>query len=148
MQNEWLEEDDFEVEIKDECNHLGDDPVENLNETNSREFVRSCIDNFFVGKVMHCGGKIPKYILCSPKMIDMVVSTNLLDSLDIAYSCMKGMSAGDDDERFKFTGEVTDDVRLVNETLTLLSRSGIPQKYAGGLMLLYLRYVKGVKINV
>lgn len=81
-------------------------------------------------------------------MIDMVVSTNLLDSLDMAYSCMKSMAGGDAEDRFKFTGEVTDDVRMVNETLKLLSRSGIPQKYAGGLMLLYLRYVKGVKLNV
>ena len=113
---------------------------------NSKDFVKNCLDKFFSDKNMHCGGKIPKYILTDPKKINLVSKTSLLDGVDIAYESMKFMN--DDEPKNKNLGEITEDIRMVNETLKLLSKSGIPQQYAGGIMLMYLKYVKGIKINV
>ena len=68
----------------------------------------------------------------------------MIDGVKIFYDSVK-------DSNFveaKNTGDITEDIKIVNETLNLLCKSGIPQKFAGGMMLIYLKYVKGIKINV
>lgn len=134
MQNVEFD-DDFENEFND-----NEDVILN----NSKEFLNSCIDRFFADKIMHCGGKIPKYILTDPKKISMVSSTTLIDGVKIVYDSMKDSNFVES----KNKGDITEDIKIVNETLNLLCKSGIPQKFAGGMMLIYLKYVKGIKINV
>lgn len=128
-------DDDLENDLNDS---------ENVLSYNSKEFLKSCIDKFFANKIMHCGGKIPKYILTDPKKISMVSSTTLIDGVKIVYDSMKYSNFVE----AKNTGDITEDIKIVNETLNLLCKSGIPQKFAGGMMLIYLKYVKGIKINV
>lgn len=142
MQNEEFEdeliEDNESEDTKNNCQ-------------NSIDFVKNCLDTFFQDKNMHCGGKIPKYILTDPKKINLVSKLSLLDGVDIAYESMKNMTVDNEEDeknKHKNMSEITEDIKMVNETLKLLSKSGIPQKYAGGVMLIYLKYVKGIKINV
>lgn len=134
MQNEEFD-DDFENDINDSANAISE---------NSKDFLKSCIDRFFADKIMHCGGKVPKYILTDPRKISMVSSTTLIDGVKIAYDSMKDSNFVE----LKKIGDITEDIKIVNETLNLLCKSGIPQKFAGGMMLIYLKYVKGIKINV
>jgi len=134
MQNEEFD-DDFENDLNNSTNVVSE---------NSKDFLKSCIDRFFADKIMHCGGKIPKYILTDPKKISIVSSTTLIDGLKIVYDSMKDSNF----VKAKNTGDTTEDIKMVNETLNLLGKSGVPQKFAGGMMLIYLKYVKGIKINV
>lgn len=139
MQNEDFEED------------FGQDgsPEESSENTElSRDFLYGCIAKFFSDKIMHCGGSIPKYMVCSPNRVDMVMNMSLLDGIDKAYLAMQGMVSAEEEQKCKYTGEVTEDIRLVADSLGVLASCGVPQRFAGGVMLLYLKYVKGVKIDV
>lgn len=139
MQNEDFDEDfvqDGSPEESSECNEY------------SRDFLRDCIAKFFSDKTMHCGGSIPKYMVCSPNRIEMVLNTNLLDCVDRAYLAMRDMVSLEEEMSSRFTGEVTEDIRLVTDALGVLASCGVPQRFAGGIMLLYLRYVKGIKVDV
>lgn len=146
-------EDEIEDELENEIENTSDESLEKVDETdqaseNSKDFVKKCMDKFFADKIMHCGGKIPKYILTDPKKINFVCTTSLIDGVDIAYKSMEDKNSEKETSKAKFLGDATEEIKMVNETLKLLSQSGIPQQFAGGMMLIYLKYVKGIKINV
>lgn len=140
MQNEDFDEDFIQEGVQEESSEF-------IN-GNSREFLTDCIARFFSDKQMHCGGAIPKYLVCSPNRVEMVLNTNLLDGVDKAYIAMRDMVSYDEEMDSRYTGEVTEDVRLVTDALGVLARCGVPQRFAGGVMLLYLKYVKGVRLDV
>jgi len=135
MREDFFEEDFFEDDTDQSL-----DPI-----TQSiHKYVKECIDKFFEDKSMHCGGKIPKYMVTNEKKVLMVVSTSLIDSVDIAYECMRNIS----EEDTKTNGDIATDIKMVNESLSVIGRAGVPQRFAGGMMLMYLKYVKGIQINV
>lgn len=104
--------------------------------------VKQYIEYFFKDKNFFCGGKIPKNILNTERNIYMVVNYDIIKSVQRAYSSLK-----DHEISKECLGEVTGDIRMVSSILEDLSRSNIPQQFAGGMMLLYLELVIGVDIG-
>lgn len=112
-----------------------------------RELALDYIDKFFNDKKLCSGGKIPKYMLHCPKRISMVMNYDIAKGVNHAYRVLKEMVTPEEERRASNTGEATQDIKLVNETLNLLSRSGVPQQFAGGMMILYLEFCEGVNCN-
>lgn len=137
------EDDDFGFDEQEEKESNGSEASSNVS-----DFVKSCIEKFFDDKIMHCGGKVPKYIVNSPKKVSMVINTNLCDAVDKAYESLRGFVSIEEKKAAMFHGEITSDIKMVNEALGILGKSGTPQQFAGGMMILYLKYCKGVEIDV
>jgi len=112
-----------------------------------RELVKKYMVQFFSNKMFHCGGKIPNSLLLAEWRISLVLNYNIVRGVERAYACLEHLITQKDLEDAKLSGEVTDDIKLVNETLHLLARSYIPQQFAGGMMLLYLEFVEGIDIG-
>jgi|APGre2960657373_1045057.scaffolds.fasta_scaffold00662_15 hypothetical protein len=130
--------------------HEDDGQEQSSSEANANvnDFVKMCIEKFFDDKIMHCGGKVPKYMVNTPNRVCMVINTNLCDAVDMAYKSLRDHISVEDRKIAKYYGEITSDIRMVNDALSVLGRSGTPQRFAGGMMILYLKYCKGVKIDV
>lgn len=112
-----------------------------------RGVVRGYIERFFKNKMLHCGGKIPNSLLFSERRISIVLNYDIIKGVDRAYASLAHLRTIEDVKTAKENGEVTSDIKLVNETLYLLSRSSVPQEFAGGMMLLYLEFVEGIDIG-
>jgi len=112
-----------------------------------RELAIYYIDNFFQDKKLCSGGKIPKYMLHCPKRISMVMNYDIIKGVDHAYLALKHLVAPEEESKASLTGEATADIKLVTQTLGFLARSGIPQQFAGGMMIMYLEFVEGVRCN-
>lgn len=114
---------------------------------NMEDFAKQQILKFFSGKELHCGGKIPHSLLENSKRVNMVVNLDLDSSINIFYNHSEGTMSQEELERYKKTGEVSWDIILVNDSLKLLAKSGVPQQFAGGMLLIYLELVKGYEIK-
>lgn len=113
----------------------------------AQTIVRGYIEQFFKGKMLHCGGKIPKSLLLSERRISLVLNYDIVRGVDRAYNCMEEFLTVEDKKIAQSCGEVTNDIKLVAETLKLLSKSSVPQQFAGGMLLLYLEFVEGIDIG-
>ena len=112
--------------------------------SNIRVNAKQCIDTFFKNKMFHCGGKIPNRLLNCDCRISMVMNFDIGAGVDRAYNALEKTMSVEELERARNTGETTDDIRLVNESLYMLSQNGIPQQFAGGMLCLYLEFIEGV----
>ena len=112
-----------------------------------KALARQYMEQFFQNKMLHCGGKIPKSLLFSDRRILMVLNYDIIKGVKRAYKYLEPSLDIRDVESSKQTGETTDDIKLVNETLDLLAQSGIPQQFAGGMMCLYLEFIEGIDIG-
>lgn len=110
--------------------------------------VKQYVDQFFHDKRHHCGGKIPKSFLHNERRLSRVLNFDITDGVVIAYKFLEATLTEKELEISKRTGESTSDIRLVNETLNLLARSGVPQQLAGGMLLMYLEFVEGIEITL
>lgn len=104
--------------------------------------ARFYLQQFFCDKTMYCGGKIPRSLL--EKRISMVINYDISKGVLQAYDAMSDLFKH---EVRKDSCESTSDIKLVNETLSLLAKSGVPQQFAGGMLLLYLEFVEGIEIG-
>lgn len=112
-----------------------------------KALAKQYMETFFKDKMLHCGGNIPRSFLFAERRVSMVLNYDIIKGVDRAYQALeKNMSKAELDAS-KLSGETTSDIKLVNETLKLMSRSGIPQQFAGGMMCLYLEFVEGVDIG-
>lgn len=130
------------------------DTVENPVEVYQGEFVSDLkmlvtqyIEEFFGDKMMYCGGKIPKKFLHCPKRLSMVMNYNILKGVDRAYESLAENISSEAVQKARMSGDATWDIRLVNETLKMLSQARIPRQFAGGMMCMYLELVEGVDIG-
>jgi len=112
-----------------------------------RELAIYYIDKFFEDKTLCSGGKIPRYMLHCPKRISMVMNYDIITGVDHAYFALQDMVSPEEEANASLTGEATSDIKLVTQILNFLARSGIPQQFAGGMMILYLEFVEGVRCN-
>lgn len=106
--------------------------------------ARQYMEHFFKDKMLYCGGKIPKSLLFSEHRISMVLNYDISQGVQYAYRFLEKEMDIEEIEESRQTGETTNDIKLVNETLNLLAVSGIPQQFAGGMMCLYLEFIEGV----
>lgn len=86
--------------------------------------------------------KISKNILLDESHVDMVLNYDIITSVKIAYSSLKDYEISS-----SCLGDVTGDVRLVNSILRTLAESKVPQQFAGGMLLLYLKLIEGINIG-
>lgn len=112
-----------------------------------KALAKQYIEQFFSDKMLHCGGKIPKSFLFAERRISMVMNYDIIKGVERAYKSLERGLNQREINQAKLTGEATSDIKLVNETLNLLARSGIPQQFAGGMMCLYLEFIEGVDIG-
>lgn len=112
-----------------------------------KALAKQYMDQFFKDKMLHCGGKIPKSLLFSDRRLSMVLNYDIIQGVERAYKHLEPTIFSEDLKSARQTGETTDDIKLVNETLSLLSQSGIPQQFAGGMMCLYLEFIEGINIG-
>lgn len=112
-----------------------------------RALARQYMDQFFQDKMLHCGGKIPKSLLFAERRVSMVLNYDIIKGVERAYKYLEPTLRIEDVEFAKKTGEATDDIKLVNEVLSLLARSCVPQQFAGGMLCLYLEFIEGVNIG-
>lgn len=110
-----------------------------------KKLATQYIDQFFQDKRMHCGGSIPKYLLHCPQRLSRVMNYDIVRSVDTAYIALEQTVSVEEAANARRFGGATSDIKLVNETLNLLARSGIPQQFAGGMLLMYLEFVEGVE---
>lgn len=115
---------------------------------NVENFAKQQMVKFFEDKQLHCGGKIPQSLLYSSKRINLVVNLDLDSSIKIFYDFSEKQISEEELVRAKRTGEVSWDIIAVNEVLRLLAQSGVPQQFAGGMLLIYLELVKGHEIQL
>jgi len=144
MKEDWKEvfgEDQFD-EFEEEGKFDSSDFIGDL-----RLLVLFHINSFFGHRKMHCGGKIPKRFLHSRRRISSVLNTNIISGIDSAYNALESLVCRNDREKSRRNGTTTDDIKLVNETLNTLAQEGIPREFAGGFLLMYLEFCKGVKIE-
>ncbi len=104
------------------------------------------VDSFFQDKCMHCGGAVPKHLLHNPKRMSKVVNTTISESVDQAYNALEKTIDPEELKKAEQFGNVTDDIKLVNETFNMLANFKIPKCFAGGIMLMYLEFVIGIDI--
>lgn len=116
--------------------------------SNVKILAKRYIDSFFKDKMLHCGGKIPKSFLNSDRRISMVMNFDISKGIDTAYEALEKTMSQEELDRARNTGETTDDIKLVNESLYLMAKSGVPQQFAGGMLCLYLEFVEGVDFAV
>jgi hypothetical protein len=112
-----------------------------------RVLTRQYMEQFFSNKMLHCGGKIPRSLLYTDTHISMVMNFDISKGVDRAYEALEPLLSPEEVALSKQTGEATSDIKLVNDTLNLLARSGIPKQFAGGMMLLYLKFVEGIEVD-
>lgn len=109
--------------------------------------AKQYIEQFFNGKMHHCGGKIPKSFLFAERRVSMVLNYDISTGVQCAYKAL-GPTLNDRDlEIAKLSGEMTSDIKLVTEVLSLLAKSGVPQQFAGGMMMMYLEFIEGIDIS-
>lgn len=107
-----------------------------------RELAIYYIDKFFEDKKLCSGGKIPKYMLHCPKRIATVMNYDISTGVKHAYMILKHIIPPVEGDDINPNAEASD-IKLVTEVLNFLARSGVPQQFAGGIMVLYLELVEG-----
>lgn len=115
--------------------------------SDAKALAKQYIEQFFKDKMLHCGGKIPSFLLFNERRISMVLNYDIITGVDRAYKYLEKELTLEEIEESKISGEVTYDIKVVTDILALLSSSGIPQQFAGGMMCLYLEFIEGVNIG-
>ena len=113
-----------------------------------KALAKQYMEQFFKDKMLHCGGKIPRSFLFADRRVSIVLNYDISQGVDRAYSSLESTLSEYEVEQARQTGEATSDIKLVNETLNLLARSGVPQQFAGGMMCLYLEFVEGINFGI
>lgn len=115
--------------------------------TDVKALAKQYIEHFFNGKMHHCGGKIPKSFLFAERRVSMVLNYDISTGVQCAYKALSPTLSDRDLEIAKLSGEMTSDIKLVTEVLGLLAKSGVPQQFAGGMMMMYLEFIEGVDVS-
>jgi len=103
----------------------------------------SYLVNFFKDREMHCGGNIPRCLLCSDQNISMVLNTNLEKGIKRAY---KGIELnGNIATETENESLVAEDIKLVVAIIKGCAIAKVPPEFIPGIVLLYLEYCEGIE---
>lgn len=114
---------------------------------NENDFAHFHVAKYFQDKSMHCGGKIPKYLLRDAKRFDAVLKLDIIAGVELAYKFLADLITPEDERNVLLNGDSTIDIKMVTSTLNQLSKSGVPQQFAGGMLLMHLEFIEGIKID-
>jgi hypothetical protein len=110
-----------------------------------KKIAKHYIKKFFKNKKDISGEKIDIKSLYSKEKIEKLININILESTKIIYPILAKEKKYISKHKKE---DVTEDIKLVNETLKKIYKFKIPQQFAGGVLLLYLEVCKGIKIEV
>jgi hypothetical protein len=101
---------------------------------------------FFEEKSAHPNANLEKSSLSNKDKICTVVNTNIIAGVQKAYEALEKciVITQEDINIAKKNGDVTQEIKMVNETLKSLYKAGVPQQFAGGMMLLCLEFCEGI----
>jgi len=107
-------------------------------------YAQTCIDKFFEGKEMHCGGRIPKKLLSSKNNVITIINSTVSEAAQVALKSLKAQGeiecSSDND------GVVTEDIKLILAIQKHARKCNVPKEFSGGLLLLYLEICRGVEL--
>lgn len=106
-----------------------------------RYIAKKYMNDFFAQESFHQGGKIPKMLLNNNSNVSMVINYDITRGVDQAYRHLKEHGLSDS------SSDAPEDIKLIVSILNKLSASNVPQQFAGGMILLYLKLVEGVEIG-
>ncbi len=118
-------------------------------EPSLQTFIHEMVDRFFAKRKLHrawksrflCGDTIPQNWLREHHRLSRLLQFKIDTAVEAIYSKTALMPPP------PIKKEAPWDVILVNEALQLLGTEGIPQKYAGGMLLLYLELCEGIFLD-
>lgn len=110
----------------------------------AKKIAKYYIKKFFKNKKDANKKVIDLNNLYSKKNIEKMIDINILESTKIIYSTLKKYKKYCVKDKKE---DVTEDIKLVNESLKKIYNSKIPQQFAGGILLLYLEICKGIKFE-
>lgn len=158
----FIEYDDYDYDSSElstefDTNDQANSVLEGYGIKNSDDFLLDAnylashyINKFFINKKNKQGAEIHSDLLSCEKRISIVLNTNIIDSLKRTYLVLNDyIKITEEDISFaKKTGNVTQEIKLVNETLKSLYEFGIPQQFAGGMIILYLEFCEGIDFGI
>jgi hypothetical protein len=152
--NVYDDYDDSEEEVIPEelqtINLLNDLNISSIEDfrKDSTELAKYYIKLFFNNKDP-ANSDINKNDLLTNERIYTVVNTSIISGVKKAYSVLNDYVkiTKEDINKAKKNGDVTQEIKLVNEALKSLYEAGVPQQFAGGMMILYLEFCVGVKFG-
>ncbi len=93
------------------------------------------IERFFENKEWFCGGPIPQSELLKQSSVDTVIGTEFCKGIETIYALL---------EKYGVLQEKSQDIRFVLKQLKITKQAGIPKSYQAGMILLYLKFCKGL----
>ena len=109
-----------------------------------KKIIKYHIKRFFKNKKNKDGETLNLKFLYSKFSIEKIFNFNILESTKLIYENLKDTNYIEKSEKEK---DVTKDIILVNESLKKIYKSKVPQCFAGGMLLLYLEFCRGIKID-
>jgi hypothetical protein len=114
----------------------------------TEDLAKYYINVFFNNKISKNGNTTKDLTKC-PHSLSTVVNTSIISGVQRAYKALNNyiIVTQEDMNKAKKNGDVTQEIKLVNETLKSLHKAGVPQQFAGGMMILYLEFCEGVSFG-
>jgi hypothetical protein len=146
-------EDSDDQDIPEEIqaiNILSDMGVQTVSDfkKDTEDLAKYYINVFFNNKRFKNGNTTKDLMKCSHNL-STVVNTSIISGVQRAYKALNNyiIVTQEDMNKAKKNGDVTQEIKLVNETLKSLHKAGVPQQFAGGMMILYLEFCEGVSFG-
>lgn len=114
---------------------MGHKMKESLIVRKHKEVAKNFIKKFFEDKEWFCGGPIPNSELSSKSAINVVIGTEFSNGIDTLYTILKDKNLLQNNNK---------DILFALKVLRDTKEKGIPKVFQAGMMLLYLKYCKGV----
>ena len=114
------------------------------------EQAKNCILNFFRGKQWCCGGDIPEHELISQDKIDILEQLDLVDAVGFFYDFTSYELSKNPEfmlNGYQLSINPDYDIEVAKLILEECSSVKIPKNRAGGILLMYLDLIVGVKID-
>lgn len=143
-----LEEEPEELQAINFLNNIDINSIDDFRKDSS-ELARYYIRLFFEKRDAHSNSNIDRLGLLNDDKILTVINTSIISGVQKAYEALNKyiIITQEDINKAKKEGDVTQEIKLVNETLKSLYQSGVPQQFAGGMMILYLEFCEGINFG-
>lgn len=112
----------------------------------AEEIVVLSMQRFFAGLDWSAGGPIPNSEFRRNEFIELVQNYSFTHAIDVGYYAIQKMR--ENKLRLSSTGEIQldTDVDIMLTVLGRCHRLRIPQKYIGGMFILYLHLCEGIRL--
>lgn len=103
-----------------------------------RNLSKKCIEKYFQDKISFDGNKISSKTFLRNEYIDLVVKTDIISAVDLAYNLIKKNELNPN-----LTDIVNDDVKYVVGLIHQIQKI-MPQEFVGGILLMHLELIEGI----